>query len=79
MTNNVGALDGEQTLSEMHERERLAFQTQLEHQQAIVTGIFASAGVDFAHTDVWKAVGYAIHVATFIGGVAAARAVIKRW
>lgn len=76
---NIGQKDAEETLSEIHERERTAFKAQIEHQQAIITNILADAGKDFAKSDVYKALGFAVQVATVIGGVLGVREVRRRW
>lgn len=76
---HIGQQDAEQTLSEIHEREQRMFEAQMEHQSSIVTNILADAGKDFAKSEVYKALGYAVYVATCIGGLLGARQVIRRW
>lgn len=76
---NVGQKDAEETLSEIHERERKAFETSMEHQQAIITNILADAGKDFAKSDVYKSLGFAIQAATVLAGVMGVREVMRRW
>lgn len=76
---NVGQQDGEQTLSELHEREVLSFQTSLEHQKAVSTAIVAEAGKGFAKAKIYDSIAYLLQVATILGGIAGIRELIKWW
>jgi hypothetical protein len=79
MTDNVGALDGEATLSEIHERERLLFEAAHAHQSAVATNILADAGISFAKAEIYKAITLAINIVTAVGAVAGVRALVKWW
>lgn len=79
MMDNVGQQDGEQTLSEMHDREVRAFETQMERITAESTQSLAWAGRSFAVADIYKALAFAIYIATIIGSIAAVRELVKWW
>lgn len=76
---NVGQQDGEETLSELHDREVKAFETQLAHQHALSAALMSEASKGLAKAKIYNALATLLNIATTIGAVAAVREVVKWW